>query len=180
MPTLTDTLLERHGAQRIAPTGLTDVAQGNIFGDFEDWLDKSLWPSIAPRAVPTADEPAAKLTINAEISTQARASSLRCDVSLGKVKTIKRLTQDSEPAKWHMEVQLPPEATYECGDYLAVLPLNPEKLVRRIMSHFQLPWDAVITLKTKGPSTIPSGVPLSVYDVLRSYVELSQPVTKKV
>lgn len=71
-------------------------------------------------------------------------------------------------------------STYECGDYLAVLPLNPDKLVRRVMAHFHLPWDAVITLKTTGPSVIPSNVPLSMYDVLRSYVELSQPVTKKV
>ncbi len=114
-----------------------------------------------------------------EISTQARASTLRYDVSLGVVLDVKTLTADGEPPKCHMEVQLPTETSYECGDYLAVLPMNPHEVVQRVMSHFKLPWDTVITLKTTGPLTIPTNTPLSVYDVLRGYVELAQPATKK-
>jgi cytochrome P450/NADPH-cytochrome P450 reductase len=78
-----------------------------------------------------------------------------------------------------MEIELPPDSTYQCGDYLAALPLNSEKRVKEIMAHFNLPGDAVITVKATGPSTIPTDCPLSVFDVLRSYVELSQPATKK-
>ena len=100
---------------------------------------------------------------------------------MGVVKEVRKLTTAGEPVKCHLEVQLPSEmSTYECGDYLAILPLNPDKLVQRVVADFHLPWYAVITLKTTGPSVIPSNVPLSVYDVLRSYVELSQPVAKKV
>jgi cytochrome P450/NADPH-cytochrome P450 reductase len=166
----------QRGAQRIVSAGFTNIAKGNVFGDFEDWLDGSLWPALVSKTEDTVAS-----SVETEISTQARASSLRYDINVGIVKEVKKLTAAGEPAKFHLEIQLPSDmSTYECGDYLAVLPLNPEKLVRRVMAHFHLPWDAVITLKTTGPSTIPSNIPLSVYDVLRSYVELSQPATKKV
>lgn len=118
-------------------------------------------------------------TSNVEVSTNARASSLRCDVKPALVKSNYVLTSNGEPTKRHMEIQLPSDCTYECGDYLAVLPLNSEKRVRRIMNHFGLPWDSVVTIKSDLPSVIPTNVPLSVFDVLRSYVELSEPATKK-
>lgn len=176
IPKLVDQLMGQRCAQRVVSAGFTNIAKGNVFGDFEDWLDGSLWPELVSTTDGTMASP-----IETEISTQARASSLRYDIGVGVVKEVKKLTAAGEPVKCHLEVQLPSEmSTYECGDYLAVLPLNPDKLVRRVMAHFHLPWDAVITLKTTGPSVIPSNVPLSVYDVLRSYVELSQPATKKV
>lgn len=137
----------------------------------------SLWPNLQPN---NNDNNIHENPIQVEISTNARASSLRYDVSLAKVKENRLLTSIGEPAKWHMEIELPSNMTYECGDYLAVLPLNSEKNVKRIMAHFGLPWDAVITVKATGPSIIPADVPLSAFDVLRSYVELSQPATKKV
>ncbi|KAK5235129.1 hypothetical protein LTR47_003965 [Exophiala xenobiotica] len=176
IPKLTDELLSRFGAKSLATAGFTDAAKGNLQGDFEDWLDTSLWPNLSP-GQPNNDENAKAMHV--EISTNARASSLRYDVSLAKVQENRLLTSKGEPAKWHMEIELPSNMTYECGDYLAVLPLNSEKSVKRIMAHFGLPWDAVMTVKATGPSIIPADVPLSAFDVLRSYVELSQPATKK-
>jgi cytochrome P450/NADPH-cytochrome P450 reductase len=177
IPKLTDELLSKFGARSLAPGGFTDAAKGNLQGDFEDWLDTSLWPNLSP-GQPNNDENAKAMHV--EISTNARASSLRYDVSLAEVQENRLLTSKGEPAKWHMEIELPTNMTYECGDYLAVLPLNSEKSVKRIMAHFGLPWDAVMTVKATGPSIIPADVPLSAFDVLRSYVELSQPATKKV
>lgn len=173
---MTDELLSEYGAKRLAPAGYADAAKGNLYGDFEDWLDAALWPNLASGHV--SDLPEQGMDI--EISTNARASSLRYDVSLATVKENKVLTGKGEPTKCHMEIDLPSDTTYECGDYLALLPLNSEKNVKRIMAHFGLPWDAVVTVKSTGPSTIPANTPLSVFDVLRSYVELSQPATKKV
>ena len=147
-----------------------------MFGDFEDWLDNDFWPCQAPNDGDT--DPGNAMSI--EISTHARASSLRYDVSIGTVQENKTLTFPGEPAKCHLKVRLPSGSAYECGDYLAVLPLNSEKNVHRIITHFKLPWDAVVTLKTKGPSTIPANTPLPIYDLLRSYVELAQPATRKV
>lgn len=166
-------------AHQLIPLGLTDVSKGNMYGEFEDWLEDHLWPSICEKS--SNDTPVVEsAAMEMEISTQARASTLRYDVSLGLVSNVKTLTAEGEPIKCHMEIQLPTDASYECGDYLAVLPLNPNEAVERVMSHFKLPWDTVITLKGTGPSTIPTNTPLSVHDVLRGYVELSQPATKKV
>jgi cytochrome P450/NADPH-cytochrome P450 reductase len=178
------------GATLIAPAGYADAARGNLYGDFEDWLD-IFWAAESVRSTPSSNntqlqkdqlqEDFGGTTMDIDISTDARASSLRYDVSLATVTENRVLTGPGEQQiKCHMEVELPPGTTYECGDYLAVLPLNSEKNVRRIMAHFGLPWDAVVTVKATGSSTIPANVPLSVFDVLRSYVELSQPATKKV
>ena len=145
-----------------------------MYGDFEDWLDNSLWKNLA-----VEDNNRVDTATHVEISTNTRASNLRYDVSLAKVNENRLLTAKGEPEKCHMEVELPSDATYQCGDYLAVLPLNPERTVKQILTHFGLPGDAVITIKATGPSTIPANSPLSVFEVLRSYVELSQPVTKK-
>ncbi|KAI1612319.1 NADPH--cytochrome P450 reductase-like protein [Exophiala viscosa] len=175
-PKLTDSLLAKYGARRIAPAGYTDAAKGNLYGDFEDWLDTSLWPNVSGQA---SDDSQPTIQMDVEVSTNARASSLRYDVSIGKVTENRVLTGAGEPTKCHMEIELRSDLTYECGDYLAVLPLNSEKSVKRVMAHFGLPWDAVVTVKATGPSIIPRNVPLSAFDVLRSYVELSQPATKK-
>ncbi|KAK4947860.1 hypothetical protein LTR10_013368 [Elasticomyces elasticus] len=176
IPKLTDALLTQYGAKRIAPAGYADAAKGNLYGDFEDWLDLSLWPNVSGQA----ENQQTTSEMDVEVSTNARASSLRYDVSIAKVTENRVLTGAGEPTKCHMEIELPSDMTYECGDYLAVLPLNSEKSVKRVMAHFGLPWDAVVTVKATGPSIIPKNVPLSAFDVLRSYVELSQPATKKV
>ena len=169
--------MARCGGDRIIPMGFTDAAKGNVYGDFEDWLDDHLWVNLRSSADTTSKEDAA---MQVDISTQARASRLRHDVGVATVRENKILTADGEPSKYHMEINLPTDCTYECGDYLAILPLNPDFEVKRIMAYFSLPWDAVITLKTSGASTIPINTPFSVFDVLRSYVELSHPATKKV
>ena len=161
-------MLQQAGGKRIAPVGLTDASKGNMCGDFEDWLDGSLRANLS-----SGDNAAPTNSMQIDISTNSRASSLRYDVSLATVKENRVLTAGGEPIKCHMEIELPPNGMYECGDYLAILPLNPEKSVKQIMAHFGLPGDAVITIKATGPSTIPPNTPLSVFDTLRGYVELS-------
>lgn len=176
VPKLVDGLMTDLGAQRIAPFGSADAAKGDMYGDFEDWLDNSLWKSLSPDS---AVEPL-NSSMDIEISTSARASNLRYDVSLAIVKANYVLTKEGEPVKCHMDIELPSDMPYQCGDYLAILPQNSEKSVKRVMGRFGLPWDAVATLKTTGPSTIPTNTPIPVFDILRSYVELSQPATKRV
>ncbi|KFY98043.1 hypothetical protein V500_01808 [Pseudogymnoascus sp. VKM F-4518 (FW-2643)] len=180
IPKLTDKLMAGSGGQRMVPIGLSDLTEGNVFGDFEDWEEEVLWPKLIldERDVSQLGVPVS--TISAEISTNARASSLRHDLVVGTIKDTQTLTAEGEPVKQHMEIRLPSDSNYECGDYLAILPLNSEKTVQRVMTYFGLPWDAIITIKGNGsgPSAIPNDIPLSIYDVLKSYVELSQPTTK--
>lgn len=176
VPKLTNQLMAEAGAERIAPIGFSDASAGSVYSDFEDWEDGVLWPQLTL----VKDVDYHDIAISAEISTNSRASSLRYDVSVATVNSNAILTAEGEPIKRHMEVQLPLLSDYQCGDYLALLPLNSEKSVQRIMTHFKLPFDAVIAFKGSetGSSAIPNNTPLSIFDVLRSYVELSQPCTK--
>jgi cytochrome P450 / NADPH-cytochrome P450 reductase len=47
------------------------------------------------------------------------------------------------------------------------------------MKEFKFPWDSVIKITESGPTTLPTNTPIKVYDLLRGYVELSQPATRK-
>lgn len=62
---------------------------------------------------------------------------------------------------------------------MAVLPLNPEDTVRRVVKRFGLPWDGIITINKSGSTTLPTGKGVSIFDLLRGYVEIGQPVTRK-
>ncbi|KPI37800.1 uncharacterized protein AB675_184 [Cyphellophora attinorum] len=177
IPKLTDELMARAGGKRMAQAGFTDVAKGNVYGDFEEWLDATLWPAL--RSTGSVDSDEGLPGLDFELSTDARATALRFDVQPATVKANNRLTSGTEPEKYHLEINLPSNTTYECGDYLAILPQNSDLAVKEAMSIFNLPWDSVITLKGNGPSCIPLNTPMPVSEILRSYVELSQPCTKK-
>jgi cytochrome P450/NADPH-cytochrome P450 reductase len=180
VPRLVDNLMTEHGAERIAEMGLSDVSQGNPIADFETWMDKTLLPSLK-KLSPTAHRAGASTTdVEADVSTGDRAALLHQDLQVGTVKDVKVLTTKGEqPEKRHMEVELPAGSTYECGDYLAVLPQSPEQNVRAVMAHFKLPSDATITLKSKSFAPLPLQTSLSVQDILRNYYELAKPTTRR-
>ena len=89
------------------------------------------------------------------------------------------LTVGQYALKRHIEIRLPTDAVYRAADYLTVLPMSPLVTVRRVVKHFGLTRYAIITVKP-GQTSFPIGTPLSVYDLLYSYVELSQPATRSV
>lgn len=181
IPTLVDKLIAEHGGHRITDRGFANAAKGDVFGDFDGWADGQLLSRIAPNAAAKLDAShASGSSADIEISTQGRASHLNQDVHPAKVLSASLLTAEGEPEKRHLEVRLPSDVSYECGDYLAVLPLNPDASVQRVFSRYDVPWDAVITIKAGGPATLPENIPLSAYDVFKGYVELSLPATKKV
>ena len=80
--------------------------------------------------------------------------------------------------KRHIELQLPAGMTYRAGDYLAVLPENPRENIERIVHRFSLPWDGSLYIKSKD-TFLPHGTPLLIRDVLGSYVEISQPASRR-
>ena len=89
---------QRH-ARRIVSAGFANIAKGNVFGDFDDWLDSSLWPELVSTTEDTMASP-----MEVDISTQAHALSLRYDIGVGVVKEVKKLTAAGEPVKCHLEV----------------------------------------------------------------------------
>lgn len=77
-----------------------------------------------------------------------------------------------KPEKRHLEIKLPEGIDYKAGGYFAVLPLNPNESVHWVLSHFSLAWDAIVTIKDSGPVTLPTNRPVSVFDLLKGFVEL--------
>jgi cytochrome P450/NADPH-cytochrome P450 reductase len=142
-------------------------------------MDGSFWPAVAKESG-IADEPvAAAHGLDVEIETGTRSNDLRQDVQEGVVKDTKTLTAAGEPEKNHIEIQLPTGMTYQTGDYLAVLPINNQAMVKKIMTRFSLPWDAQIMIKSGQNTVLPTGKLVPVFGLLAAYVELNQPATQK-
>ena len=134
-----------------------------------------MWPALGSEKDDGED-----FGLQIDIDTDSRRSKLRQDVKEAIIISNELLTAPGEPEKRHISLQLPHGMTYKTGDYLAVLPMNNSKTIRRVLKHYGLPWDAVLTIKSGGNTTLPTGYPISAMDVLGSYVELSQPATRKV
>lgn len=181
IPTLVDELLPILGAKRIAERGLSDVSKQDTFGDFETWTTGKLWPALGPYVTSSEDssEFSAIPTVEIELTTEERSSHLQQNVQWANVIDAKVLTAEGEPEKRHIEIELPSNMTYSAGDYLAVLPMNPKEYVRRVMNHFNLPWDGMITIKPSSATSLPTGKPIGIFDLLQGYVEISQPATKQ-
>ena len=143
-------------------------------------MDQTLWPAIASQFGAEEEDPAEVQGLDLEVTTNTRSSDLRQDVSEAIVKNVKVLTAPGEPEKRSIELQLPTDMPYRAGDYLAILPLNSSKIVKRVMNRFGLPWDARIRIKEGQNTILPTGREMSVFDLLSAYVELNQPATTKV
>lgn len=180
IPKLVDDAMEKHGATRIAPLGSTDVSERDPFSDFESWEDKLLWPALGTQysvTKPTDDEGIASLVV--DVSSAMRTSTLRQNVSEAVVTVAKDLTGPGTPRKRHIEMRLPTGMSYEPGDYLMVLPMNPRETVSRATRRLGLSPDSTLTVSGNEGTLLPLGKPITALDLLSSYVELSQPATKK-
>ncbi|WYZ44923.1 hypothetical protein EsH8_VIII_000239 [Colletotrichum jinshuiense] len=181
IPKLVDTTLEQLGATRLAEIGLTDASAGAVFTDFESWEDDVLWPALTSKYKTTTADNSKTKGVDVVISNP-RTSTLRQDVKEATVIATKTLTKeggDPKSIKKHVEIKIPEDMTYTAGDYLAVLPINPKESVYRAMRRFHLARDAHLSIKTDGPTSLPVDTSVPANDVLSSYVELSQPATKR-
>ncbi|KIP01419.1 hypothetical protein PHLGIDRAFT_32544 [Phlebiopsis gigantea 11061_1 CR5-6] len=167
IPTLVDSTLAERGARRVLPRGAGDAGSSNLFEAFDKW-ETELWEELQKVVVTTVD------------AGTTRANILRQpDATLGTVVQNKVLTDPAVPVKRHIEFQLPEGVTYRTGDYLAVLPINPQRDVRRVLAYFGLLAEQEVTINTDGPSCFPTDRPISVSTLLSGYVELSQPATTR-
>ena len=84
-------------------------------------------------------------------------------------------------SKRHLEFELPKGTSYRPGDYLAVLPTNPQANVERALNKFNMDADSLITIHKQidSSSFLPTGFPVKIEEVFQNYVELAQPATKK-
>lgn len=165
VPTVCDELLAKAGASRLLPRGESD-ASGDFFGPWDQWrID------IIKRLAPEA---------KADIATHPTVLSKTLNVahlrSRGRVTKVVRSGR-----RVHVEVALDQMQAYRCGDYLQVSPLNQEEQVARVLARFSVP--ATLRVHLADP---PAGTLLgrdsvvALGDLLRGYLDLAQPVTKKV
>ncbi|PWY87956.1 fatty acid hydroxylase [Aspergillus sclerotioniger CBS 115572] len=184
IPKAINELVSEHGGNRLCDIGLVDTANSDMFTDFDNWSETALWPSIASKFGSVQADKKASSGLQVEVSSERRVSNLGLQLQEGYVIENELLTAPDVPAKRLVRFKLPTDMTYQCGDYLAVLPVNPTTVVRRAMRRFNLPWDAVLTVRKPsqtqaGPWTIPLDNSMSAFGLLSSYVELSQPASKR-
>lgn len=178
VPKLVDESLSNAGAERVVAMGLSDVSAGTTFTDFETWEDDTLWPALKAKYQTVDTKEGGDKGLTVEV-LHPRTSALRQDVQDATVVEARSLT-GGQHAKRHVEIQLPKGMTYTAGDYLSILPLNPEKAVHRVMRRLQIPRDAHLSISSEGHTSLPVDCSVPATHVLEAYVELQQPATKRV
>lgn len=184
IPKTINQLAEERGAERLCDIGLADAANSDMFSDFDTWGESSFWPALTSKfGGYQSQETKPKSGFQVEVSSGLRASTLGLQLQDALVLDNQLLTQPGVPAKRIVNFQLPTDMTYQCGDYLAVLPVNPRSVVRRAIRRFDLPWDAMLRIQkssqSSGSASIPLDTPISAFELLSTYVELSQPASKR-
>ncbi|KAF8755250.1 cytochrome P450 [Rhizoctonia solani] len=199
IPRLIDDTLEKKGAKRLLARGEGDAGGDRFTESFEEWEDQ-LWQVLSKVSILSVDQWVEQvLTYRQEYSVEAkegssgptvevklvgaptdRAATLRQpDSRLGLVVENRLLTAADAPAKRHIEFELPEGMSYQAGDYLAILPSNPPEYVRRVLARFKISPEQEIVLNVAGPTTLPTGKPVSISEVLSGFVEIGQVATKR-
>ncbi|KAE9403346.1 cytochrome P450 [Gymnopus androsaceus JB14] len=178
IPTLVDTTLERRGAERLLARGAGDSGQGNFFEIFDQFVS-DLWTTLTKvYSTVRSDSPSSGFAVEIVDSGTSRPAALRqTDAGLGKVVENRVLTKPGHPIKRHIEFELPEGSTYRAGDYLTILPQNPPRDIRRVLAHFGLSNEQIVTISSVAPIFLPVNKPVSLVEILGGYVELSQPAT---
>ncbi|KAJ3032219.1 hypothetical protein HDV00_007954 [Rhizophlyctis rosea] len=122
--------------------------------------------------------------LDVEILNEQRTAALgHKDFGFGVIVENKALTPEfmkcGSLQKRHVEIKLPEGITYRAGDYLAIMPINPIKDIKRVLSRFKLPVDASVVIKTNTKTFLPTNRPIPVHTLLGGYVELAQPASRR-
>ncbi|KAJ7277919.1 fatty acid hydroxylase [Mycena rebaudengoi] len=177
IPILCDELLEKHGGSRLVPRGAGDARSANFFQTFDDF-EANLWATLS-KEYSTSRSEAQTLQVKTVDAGKERAVVLRqADSLLGRVVENRVLTKEG-PVKRHIEFELPVGAVARAGDYVAILPQNPIRDVRRVLARFSLSNEEEVVLSSAGPTNLPLDKPVKLSELLSGYVELSQPATTR-
>lgn len=139
IPKLVNSLMEQRGAKRIVDIGLSDAASGEIFNDFDKFLDDSLYPALRKLFSVSGDPVGEETGVKIDITEQSRSTTLRQDIMKALVIENKILTAPGEPKKKHLLLKLPSGMAYTAGDYLAILSLNGQSAINGVIKRFKLP-----------------------------------------
>jgi len=182
IPQRIDTLMETAGAKRIKARGEAD-ASGDFFGGFDEWY-ATLWNDLGQAFGKARQEGPSGPKLEVETVAEGRSAILRqTDLGYGQIVDNRELVDMRSPlgrSKRHFEIALPEGMSYRTGDYLVVLPRNPAANVDRALRRFGFAHDSQVILRKSGGgiTSLPTDYPVSVSELLSSYVELSQPATR--
>ena len=172
------------GANLIMSRGEADASQ-DFFGDFDIW-HSTFWEKLGKHfGQQNFSKKENNPLYEVEVMTDPRITFLQQkELQTGIIIENRELVNMNHPlgrSKRHIKIQLPEGTTYRAGDYLAILPTNPKSSVDRVLRKFMMDYDAPITIhkQTETTSFLPIGFPIAIGEVLKNYVELAQPVSKK-
>lgn len=156
--------MEERGATELTKRGLADVAEGNVTGDFDTWMQDSLWPSVS-KAFSTATVNATTEDLTSLLHNPTSGPEKHPDTVEARVLEVRALTKLEDRPKYHMEIELPAGATYEVGDYLEVYPHNTKEDMESLLQVMQI-----------------QGYDVSdpLVSMIHSRLELHQPASSKV
>lgn len=86
----------------------------------------------------------------------------------------------SERSTRHIELELPEKVSYNVGDHLGVIPQNSQNLIERVAARFGFERETYIRLRKQAnrKTFLPVEQTISVYRLLRDYVELQEIATR--
>jgi cytochrome P450/NADPH-cytochrome P450 reductase len=176
VPKLVDETMAKLGATSFFDAGYTNV-KTDLVGPWEDYLE-GLFGALRRAAGATGTVESNAISVSVQSMKEVSIPRLE-EPSFGTVLVNRELAgTEVGPAKRHMEVRLPEGSTYTAGDYLVVLPRNPEETVRRILSHFKLSDNDTISVQGSKKKFLPTE-PVSAREFFSTAVELSTPITKR-
>lgn len=181
IPLLVDKRLAELGGERLLELSLADAGD-DIIGDFEKFKTR-LWEHFGTSedakdaSHAAADKPSIKvLPATANSATNAFTEMTTATVVS---QSVLAPAQGELPETRYIRVRLPEGQTYRAGDYLNILPKNPASTVDRVLKHFRLDANAIISFDKAMPF-IGANIPVRAADLFGSYVELSLPVAKRI
>lgn len=210
IPRLVDEALERIGGKRLLPLGAADVSV-DAFGAFDTWLvqlwdpllgtvlgkDAGALASKLASATSKRIEPTQSALVVDVVDEAQRRTALLQQADLVPVVVIdnfelcgnKRHDTDDEHSApechsvRHIKLQLPADMTFQCGNYVAVLPISPYTLVQRALTRFGFTSATVVIVRARSSSEqaramLPIGEPVLATVLLEQYVELTLPATR--
>lgn len=180
IPNYLNGVLEERGGMRLAPMGTTDTAHNRAAADFAAWAKDIFWPAVQKRYCHTDVSAAqdSEPVVQAEVFVP-EATALRRNLYRARVVASETLSSNEVSVKSHLEIALPPDMPYRTGDCLAILPQNPRHIVRRALNRLGLTGDSVLSISSATSTALPLCTPMRAAEVLRAYVELQQPASKK-
>ncbi|MEU7576121.1 cytochrome P450 [Streptomyces sp. NPDC041068] len=194
VPTLIDDRLRAAGATPLLERGAAD-ASGDFAGTVDRW-SADLWTALIDRYGEAAEgnTDSARPEPQNDRAPDGQALYELCDVAdsvtgelaarhgvqpMEVVDAYELVDMEHElgRSKRYLKLRLPDGVTYRTGDHLAVLPRNPEALVRRAADRFGLDLDRTVRLRARRRSrgALPVDRPLTLRRLLTDFVELQHP-----